>query len=161
MLDLLHSERFVNLAPAEVWATLLDEGRYLCSESTMYRLLRQVRGQVHERRRQAVDPPQVKPELVADGSNRCWSWGITKLAGPAKWTYYYLYSIIDIYSRDTVGPSALTSTRRIRRLLFTYGVPSCSVTLGPSQAQVSLTGQALPFLQPPAPPTVARKRQAS
>ena len=103
VLDLLHAERFVDLSPSEVYAILLDEGRYLCSESTMYRLLRQVHGQVRERRRHAVHPPQVKPELVADGPNECWSWDITKLAGPAKWTYYYLYSIIDIYSRYTVG----------------------------------------------------------
>ena len=103
VLDVLHSERFVDLAPAEVHAMLLDEGRYLCSESTMYRLLRQHHGQVRERRRQATHPPKVKPELVAHGPNQCWSWDITKLAGPAKWTYYYLYSIIDIYSRYTVG----------------------------------------------------------
>jgi len=102
VLEVLHSEWFVDLAPAEVHAMLLDEGTYLCSEATMYRLLRE-RGEVHERRRHAVHPPRVKPELVADGPNRCWSWDITKLAGPAKWTYYYLYSIIDIYSRYTVG----------------------------------------------------------
>lgn len=103
VLAVLHEERFVDLAPAEVHAILLDEGRYLCSESTMYRLLRATHGQVRERRRQAVHPPKVKPELVAQASNRVWSWDITKLAGPAKWTYYYLYSIIDIYSRYTVG----------------------------------------------------------
>lgn len=103
VLDLLHDDRFVDLSPGEVYAILLDEGRHLCSESTMYRLLRQVHGQVAERRRQAMHPPRVKPELVAYGPNQCWSWDITKLAGPAKWTYYYLYSIIDIYSRYTVG----------------------------------------------------------
>ena len=100
---MLHEERFVDLAPGEVHAILLDEGRYLCSESTMYRLLREEHGQVRERRRQAVHPPWVKPELVAHGPNQTWSWDISKLAGPAKWTYYYLYSIIDIYSRYTVG----------------------------------------------------------
>jgi putative transposase len=103
VIDLLHGDRFVNLSPGEVYAILLDEGRYLCSESTMYRLLRQVHGEVRERRRHAVHPPRVKPELVAHGPNECWSWDITKLAGAAKWTYYYLYSIIDIYSRYTVG----------------------------------------------------------
>ncbi|NVC25339.1 IS3 family transposase [Kocuria salina] len=103
VLAVLHEERFVDLAPAEVHAILLDEGRYLCSESTMYRLLRDTHGQVRERRRQAVHPPRVKPELVAHAPNECWSWDITKLTGPAKWTYYYLYSIIDIYSRYTVG----------------------------------------------------------
>ena len=103
VLKVLHEKRFVDLAPGEVHAILLDEGRYLCSESTMYRLLRAEHGQVRERRRHAVHPPKVKPELVAHGANQCWSWDITKLHGPAKWTYYYLYSIIDIYSRYTVG----------------------------------------------------------
>jgi len=103
VLDVLHEQRFVDLAPGEVHAILLDEGRYLCSESTMYRLLREEHGGVRERRRHAVHPPRVKPELVAHGPNQTWSWDITKLHGPAKWTYYYLYSIIDIYSRYTVG----------------------------------------------------------
>lgn len=103
VLEVLHEERFVDLSPGEVHAILLDEGRYLCSESTMYRILRDEHGAVRERRRQATHPPRVKPELVAHGPNECWSWDITKLAGPAKWTYYYLYSIIDIYSRYTVG----------------------------------------------------------
>ena len=102
VLDVLHEPRFVDLAPGEVHAILLDEGTYLCSEATMYRILR-AHGEVRERRRQATHPPRVKPELVAHAPNQCWSWDITKLAGPAKWTYYYLYSIIDIYSRYTVG----------------------------------------------------------
>jgi len=103
VLEVLHSERFVDLSPAEVHAILLDEGRYLCSEATMYRLLRARHGQVRERRRQATHPAKVKPELVADAPNRVWSWDITKLIGPVKWTYYHLYSVIDIYSRCTVG----------------------------------------------------------
>jgi hypothetical protein len=78
VLELLHAERFVDLSPAEVWAILLDEGRYLCSESTMYRLLRQVHGQVRERRRHAVHPAKVKPELVAHAPNQCWSWDIER-----------------------------------------------------------------------------------
>lgn len=99
----LNSDRFVDMAPAEVYATLLDEGRYLCSESTMYRILGE-HGEVGvERRRQASHPARVKPELVATAPNQCWSWDITKLAGPAKWTYYYLYVIIDIYSRYVPG----------------------------------------------------------
>jgi putative transposase len=85
----LHSDRFADLAPAEVWAILLDEGRYLGSISTFYRLLRQA-GETRERRRQATHPTTVKPELVADAPNSTWSWDITKLHGPAKWTYYYL-----------------------------------------------------------------------
>jgi putative transposase len=102
VLDTLHEERFCDQAPASVWATLLDEGDYLCSTSTMYRLLRQ-RGETGDRRRHATHPARVKPELVADGPNQCWSWDITKLAGPAKWTWYYLYTILDIYSRYAVG----------------------------------------------------------
>lgn len=102
ILDQLHSDRFADLAPAEVWAILLDEGLYLGSESTFYRLLRKA-GEVRERRRQATHPPKVKPELVASDPNEVWSWDITKLRGPAKWTYYYLYVIIDIYSRYIVG----------------------------------------------------------
>ena len=95
LLDVLHSERFVDQAPAEVYATLLDEGSYLASISTMYRVLRAA-DEVVERRRQATHPPTVKPELAADAPNRVWSWDITKLLGPAKWTYYYLSVILDI-----------------------------------------------------------------
>lgn len=102
ILDLLHSSRFVDVAPAEVWATLLDEGVYLASISTFYRLLRRV-GETRQRRRQASHPASVKPELVATAPNQVWSWDITKLHGPAKWTYYYLYVILDIYSRYVVG----------------------------------------------------------
>jgi putative transposase len=102
VMDTLHEPRFVDQAPASVYATLLDEGTYLASISTMYRLLHD-HGEVHERRRQAAHPAHVKPELIATGPNECWSWDITKLLGPAKWTYYYLYVIIDIYSRYVPG----------------------------------------------------------
>jgi putative transposase len=105
VLDVLHSERFVDTAPEAVYATLLDEGTYLCSVPTMYRLLR-ARGETNggqDRRRHATHPAHVKPELVATEPNRVWSWDITKLRGPAKWTYYYLYVILDIYSRYVVG----------------------------------------------------------
>jgi putative transposase len=102
VLRVLHSERFADAAPATVYATLLDEGTYLCSEPTMYRLLRE-RGETGDRRRHATHPARVKPELVADAPNRVWSWDITKLHGPAKWTYYYLYVILDIFSRYPVG----------------------------------------------------------
>ena len=101
ILDLLHSPRFGDVAPAEVWATLLDEGVYLASISTFYRLLRQA-GESRERRRQASHPASVKPELLATAPNQVWSWDITKLHGPAKWTYH-LYVILDIYSRYVVG----------------------------------------------------------
>lgn len=102
LLDVLHSERFCDMAPAEVWATLIDEGIYLASVSTMYRELRR-HAEMHERRRQRTHPATVKPELVATAANQCWSWDITKLLGPAKWIYYYLYVILDIYSRYVVG----------------------------------------------------------
>lgn len=98
----LHSDRFADLSPTEVWAILLDEGRYLGSVSTFYRLLRQASG-TRERRKQATHPATVKPELVATGQNEVWSWDITKLRGPAKWSWYYLYVILDIYSRYVVG----------------------------------------------------------
>ena len=84
ILDVLHSDRFADLAPDEVWATLLDEGTYLGSVSTFYRVLRQA-GESRERRRQATHPAAVKPELAADGPNQVYSWDITKLHGPAKW----------------------------------------------------------------------------
>jgi putative transposase len=102
VLSVLHHERFVDQAPASVYATLLDEGRYLCSVPTMYRVLRAA-GEVRERRRQATHPATVKPELLATGPNEVWSWDITKLLGPVKWTYFYLYVIIDIFSRYVPG----------------------------------------------------------
>lgn len=102
MLEELHSERFVDDSPAQVWATLLDEGRYLASERTMYRILAE-QGQSRERRDQLVHPAYAKPELLATRPNELWSWDITKLLGPAKWTYFYLYVILDIFSRYVVG----------------------------------------------------------
>jgi putative transposase len=102
VLGVLHDERFVDQAPASIYATLLDEGRYLCSVPTMYRVLR-AENEVHERRRQARHPATVKPELLATGPNQIWSWDITKLLGPEKWTYFHLYVIIDIYSRYVTG----------------------------------------------------------
>ncbi len=98
----LHGERFVDASPAQIWATLLDEGRYLCSERTMYRLLARC-GEVRERRDQLTHPAYAKPELLAVQPNEVWSWDITKLKGPAKWTYYYLYAILDVFSRYVVG----------------------------------------------------------
>jgi putative transposase len=102
ILDALHSVRFADLAPDEVWAVLLDEGSYLGPVSTCYRVLREA-GESRERRRQATHPAAVKPELVATGPNQVYSWDITKLQGPAKWTYYHLYVITDIYSRYVAG----------------------------------------------------------
>lgn len=102
VLKILRSERFVDSAPAQVVATLLDEGRYLCSERTMYRLLTAHR-EVRERRDQLTHPAYSKPELLASAPNELWSWDITKLLGPAKWTHFYLYVILDVFSRYVVG----------------------------------------------------------
>src|SRR5260370_402963 len=99
----LHQEPgFADLARAEVYATLLDEGRYLCSERTMYRVLAE-NSEVRERRNQLRHPHYSPPELLATRPNQLWSWDITKLLGPAKWTYYYLYVILDVFSRYFVG----------------------------------------------------------
>jgi len=102
VLDHLHSERFVDHAPRQVWAELLDESIYLCSPRTMYRYLESCQ-ETRERRNQVRRPVYTRPELLATGPNQVWSWDITKLKGPRKWTYYYLYVIIDIYSRCVVG----------------------------------------------------------
>jgi putative transposase len=95
ILDALHSRRFADLASDEVWATLLDEGSYLGSVSTYYRVLREA-GESRERRVQAAHSAAVKPELVATGPNQVYSWDITKLHGPAKWAYHHLYVILDM-----------------------------------------------------------------
>ena len=98
----LHEERFQDRSPAAVYATLLDEGEYHCSIRTIYRLLDE-HGEVRERRDQLTHPPYQKPELMATASNQLWSWDITKLLGPAKWTYFYLYVILDVFSRYVTG----------------------------------------------------------
>ena len=102
VLAVLHEPRFVDLAPAEIYATLLDEGQYLCSERTMYRLLAAAH-EVRERRNQLRHPRYAAPELLARRPNELWSWDITKLLGPAKWTYFYLYVMLDVFSRFVVG----------------------------------------------------------
>jgi putative transposase len=102
VLDTLHSPRFVDRAPAEVYATLLDENTYLCSIRTMYRILHDHQ-EVRERRDQLRHPHYQKPELLATAPNQVWSWDITKLLGPAKWNYFYLYVILDVFSRYAVG----------------------------------------------------------
>jgi putative transposase len=102
VLGLLHEGRFVDKAPQEIYATLLDEKNYICSIRTMYRIL-ESEGEVKERRHQLSRPHYEKPELLATGPNEVWSWDITKLKGPVTWTYYYLYVIMDIFSRYVVG----------------------------------------------------------
>ncbi len=101
-LEHLHSARFVDQAPHQVHAALLDEGIYLCSPRTMYRLLGEY-AEVRERRDQLRHPAYQKPELLATRTNQVWTWDITKLRGPAKWTYFYLYVILDLFSRYVVG----------------------------------------------------------
>jgi len=134
VLDALHSPRFVDTAPAEVYATLLDEGRYLASERTMYRILAAV-GETGERRNQRVHPPYRKPELLATGPNQVWSWDITKLLGPVTWTYYYLYVLLDIYSRYVTGwllaerEQATLAERLIAEATANQGIPPGQLTL--------------------------------
>ena len=98
----LNSERFQDSAPRQVYAALLDEDKYLCSWRTMYRILDDYK-EVKERRNQLCHPTYTKPELLATGPNQLWSWDITKLKGPVKWTYYYLYTILDVFSRYVPG----------------------------------------------------------
>lgn len=102
VLNILNNERFVDQSPGEIFNILLDEGTYLCSERTMYRILTDEK-QVRDRRTQSRTNHYEKPELLAEVPNQVWSWDITKLKGPQKWSYFYLYVIIDIYSRYVVG----------------------------------------------------------
>jgi putative transposase len=118
VLDVLHSDRFVDAAPAEVHATLLEEGTYLCSTRSMYRIL-DSNDEVRERRDQLRHPQYVKPELVATAPNQVWSWDITKLKGPRKWAYYFLYVLLDIFSRYVVGwMVALSESGRLAQRLI-------------------------------------------
>jgi len=103
VIDTLHSDRFYDLSPYQVYAQLLDDGQYMCAIRTMYRILHAVHGDVKERRRHVAHRQYSKPELLATDSNQVWSWDITKLKGPVKWTYYYLYVILDVFSRYVVG----------------------------------------------------------
>jgi putative transposase len=145
----LHAERFWDAAPATVYATLLDEGSYLCSPSTMYRLLR-AQGETGDRRRHASHPARVKPELVATKPNQCWSWDIAKLAGPAKWTWYYLYVILDIYSRYAVGwmvahrEAAALAERLLADTLAAQGVEAGQLTIHADSEYVGAGAPGLP-----------------
>jgi putative transposase len=131
----LHEERFVDCSPAHVYATLLDEGTYLASERTMYRLLAAKHGGVRERRDQLTHPPYARPELLASEPNQVWSWDITKLLGPATWTYFYLFVILDIYSRYVVGwtvqhqETALLAERLIAETLAKQQIPRDQLTI--------------------------------
>lgn len=103
VLQVLCCPAFVDLSPLEVYATLLDQHRYLCSPRTMYRILAAENGPVRERRNQLTHPAYAKPELLASRPNELWTWDISKLRGPVKWTYYYLYVVIDVFSRYIVA----------------------------------------------------------
>ena len=141
--EVLYSERFRDKSPREVYAALLDEGRYLCSVRTMYRILDEDQAG-KERRNQLRHPEYKRPELLARGPNEVWSWDITKLKGPRKWTYYYLYVILDIYSRYTVGwmlaarESSDLARKLIRETIRKQGVSKDELTIhsdrGPSMA---------------------------
>ena len=103
VLEVLASQRFVDVSPEETWATLLDEGTYLCSTRTMYRILKDEYGEVRDRRDQLTHPPYAAPELLAEHPNELWSWDISKLKGPVRGTWFYLYVILDVFSRYIVG----------------------------------------------------------
>lgn len=143
----LHSERFVDQAPHQVHARLLDEGIYLCSPRTMYRLLEE-HGEVRERRDQRQHPAYQKPELLATQPNQVWSWDITKLRGPVKWTYFYLYVILDLFSRYVVGwmlapgESAELAKKLIQESIAKQGVPPGQLHIhadnGPSMSSKAL-----------------------
>jgi putative transposase len=123
VLDVLRNDRFADKAPQEVYAILLDEGRYLCSIRTMYRILAS-ENEVRERRNQLRRPVYRKPELIATGPNQVWSWDITKLRGPVKWNYYYLYVMMDIFSRYVVG--WMVATRESATLAIRLVDESCA-----------------------------------
>ena len=135
VLAVLHCERFADAALAQVWATLLDEGVYLASEATFYRLMRAEHGDMRERRFPATHPARVKPELIATGPNTVWSWDITKLHGPAKWTYFYLYAVVDVYSGKAVGwmvatrESAALAEALLAETIAAEGVPAAQLTI--------------------------------
>jgi putative transposase len=145
--QLLYSERFVDQSPRQVYATLLDEGKYLCSVRTMYRLLDEDQA-AKERRNQLSRPNYKQPQLLATAPNQVWSWDITKLLGPEKWTYYYLYVILDIFSRYVVGwmlahcERAELATRLIRETLVGQNVAEDQLIIhsdrGPSMTSHSV-----------------------
>jgi len=144
VLAVLHDDRFADLPPAEVYATLLDEGKYLCSIRTMYRIL-QEHDEVRERRRQLRHPRYAAPELLATGPNQLWSWDITKLKGPGKWTAFYLYVILDIFSRYVVGwmaalrESATLAQRLIEQTCARQGIEQGKLTIHADRGSAMLS----------------------
>jgi len=150
VLEQLNSPRFLDASPAEVYATLLDEGVYLASERTMYRLLA-ADGPVRERRDQLTHPPYARPELLASAPNELWSWDISKLLGPAKWTYFYLYAILDVHSRYIVGwtvqhrESAPLAKALIDETLAKQKIPAGQLTIHADRGS-SMTSKPVAFL---------------
>jgi len=134
VLDTLHAGRFCDQSPIEVYQTLLEEDRYLCSPRTMYRILADSK-EVRERRNQLRHPRYYRPELVATRPNQVWSWDITKLKGPIKWTYYHLYVMLDLFSRYVVGwllamnESASLATRLIAETCAKQNVREGELTI--------------------------------
>lgn len=133
VLSIMNSERFCDMAPGEIYATLLDEGQYYCSERTMYRILSRNKQNIQRRQKSAGN--YTRPELMATQPNQLWSWDITKLKGPKKWTYYYLYKIMDVYSRYVVGwmvayrESAMLAQTLIAESCFKQGIERDQLTL--------------------------------
>ena len=150
VLTVLHHERFQDRSPAAVQATLLDEGQYLCSTRTMYRILEQ-QGESRERRDQLVHPAYQKPELLATAPNQLWSWDITKLLGPAKWTYFYLYVILDVFSRYVAGwmvahrEGAELAKQFIQETIGKHQVPAGQLNLHADRGKV-MTSKPVAFL---------------
>ena len=133
-LDILTSPRFVDMAPKSVFATLLDEGVYHCSKSTLYRILN-ANDQVRERRNQLTHPEYHKPELLAERPNEVWTWDITDLRGPKKWNNYKLYLILDIFSRCVVGwavferESSALAERLLKETCKKHGIQKEQLTI--------------------------------
>jgi len=150
VVEALCSKRFVDRSPAEALYTLLDEGQYLCSERTMYRILAE-NGQVKERRDQLCHPRYAAPELLATRPNEVWSWDITKLLGPKKWTYFYLYVILDIFSRYVVGwmvayrESARLAQKLIEETLKRQNIEPGKLTIHADRGS-SMTSKLVAFL---------------
>lgn len=149
-LRVLNSERFADASPAQVWATLLDEGVYLASPRTLYRILAAA-GQTGERRAQASHPPHVKPELLASAPNQVWTWDITKIKGPSKHSYFYLYVILDIFSRYAVGwmlapnESGELAKELVTQTCEKYGVDTSGLTVHADRGS-SMTSKTLTLL---------------
>jgi putative transposase len=150
VLETLISERFCDQSVRQVWAQLLDEGKYLCSVRTMYRILSENQA-VRERRNQLRHPEYQRPELLASGPNQLWSWDITKLKGPHKWNYFYLYVILDVYSRKVVGwllanrESSTLAVELIRQSCYREGIVREQLTVHADRGS-SMRSKSVAFL---------------